>query len=57
MQTIVITFTNGTVETYSSCSNYTQDATTVSFTGKLSGQSDSKTWKINWATVTKLSIE
>ena len=53
--TIVITYDDGTVETYSSCTGYSRDATSVSFNGKLSGDTDAKDHVINWAKVKKLS--
>lgn len=53
-ETIVVTYTSGTVETFSNCTGYTNNGTVVSFTGQLSGQEGSKKWEINWSTVRRI---
>lgn len=55
--TITVTYMSGTVETYTSCSSYTNDGKVVKFVGKLSGESVSATWEINWSSIKKIRLE
>lgn len=57
-ETIVVTFKDGTVKTYSNCTGYTNNGTVVSFTGQLSGQDPPpKKWELNWSDIRSISRE
>ncbi len=55
--TITITYTDGTTETYTGCSCYTNDGDFLRFKGKLSGQETAVEWEINCDSVRKVRRE
>lgn len=57
METITINLVNGTTLTFTGCTGYSRDATSVTFKGKLSGQDVSKTWEFNWSQISYLNRE
>lgn len=54
--TIKITYSNGTTETYTSVTDFSNNGTIVSFRGKLAGQDAVRSWQINWSAVTKIEM-
>lgn len=54
--TIKITYASGATETYTGCTDFTNNGSVVAFRGKLSGQDQVKSWQINWSLVAKLEM-
>lgn len=55
--TIIVTFTDGSTATFTSCSGYTNDGKVVHFSGQKNGDTKVKTWDLNFAMVKSVSQE
>ncbi len=56
-ETITVFYTDGTSQTFSGCSGYTNAGGIISFTGQLNGETATVKWEINWASVTRVRRE
>jgi hypothetical protein len=54
--TVKITYTDGTTETYTSVTSFTNDGSIVEFKGKKSPSSPVEAFQFNWASIRKIEL-